>query len=233
MSINEIKDFIFEKCYKQIGFSKKISYNSMKHLTIKDLIKLIKRQFIKNIPNPRNAKEQYQSFIIKKNRKSVKQSKIITYQPKIFQNPSTVYIKSVITEHPQTSHKLSKTIRKGEKMNSKSSLYSDTKKMKNFLNEKNAKITKRAHAFKAYASSYSAKILNSFNLELQLKDTESAIKSKLIELLTQLKGFKFMTTLVLVFKKIECKDKTKYDNFYSGSKAEIIINESDTDNVFQ
>ena len=101
------------------------------------------------------------------------------------------------------------------------------------MNEKNVKITKREHAFKGYASTYNVEILNSFNPELQLKDTESAIKSKLIELLTQLKGFKFMTTLVLVFKKIESKDKTKYDNFYSGSKAEIIINESDTDNVFQ
>ena len=75
--------------------------------------------------------------------------------------------------------------------------------------------------------------MGSFNLELQLKDTESAIKSKLIELLTQLKGFKFVTTLVLVFKKIESKDKTKYDNFYSNSKVEIIINESDIDNVLQ
>ena len=51
------------------------------------------------------------------------------------------------------------------------------------------------------------KILNSFHLELQLKDTKFAIKSKLIELLTQLKGFKFVTTLVLVFKKIESDDK--------------------------
>ena len=42
-----------------------------------------------------------------------------------------------------------------------------------------------------------------------------------------------MTTLVLVFKKIESEDKTKYDNFYSSSKAEIIINESDIDDVFQ
>ena len=41
-----------------------------------------------------------------------------------------------------------------------------------------------------------------------------------------------MTKLVLVFKKIEREDKTKYDNFYSSSKAEIIINESDID-VFQ
>ena len=75
--------------------------------------------------------------------------------------------------------------------------------------------------------------MNSFNPELQLKDTESAIKGKLIELLSQLRGFKFVTTLVLVFKKIESKDKTKYDNFYSSSKAEIIINESDIDNVFK
>ena len=41
-----------------------------------------------------------------------------------------------------------------------------------------------------------------------------------------------MTTLVLVFKKVESKNKTKPDNFYSSSKAEIIINESDIDNVF-
>ena len=42
-----------------------------------------------------------------------------------------------------------------------------------------------------------------------------------------------MATLVLVFKKIESDDKTKYDTFYSNSKAEIIINESDIDNAFE
>ena len=42
-----------------------------------------------------------------------------------------------------------------------------------------------------------------------------------------------MTTLVLVFKKIERKYKIRYDYFYSSSKAEIIINESDIDNAFQ
>ena len=30
MSINEIKDFIFENYYKRIGFSKEISYYSVK-----------------------------------------------------------------------------------------------------------------------------------------------------------------------------------------------------------
>ena len=62
-------------------------------------------------------------------------------------------------------------------------------------------------------------MLSCFNPELQLQDKESAIKSKLIELLAQLKGFKFVIALALVFKKIESEDKTKYDNFYSSSKA--------------
>ena len=42
-----------------------------------------------------------------------------------------------------------------------------------------------------------------------------------------------MTALVLVFKKIESDDKTKYGTFYSNSKAEIIINENDIDDVFK
>ena len=76
-------------------------------------------------------------------------------------------------------------------------------------------------------------ILNYFNPELKLKDTESSIRAKLIELLSQLKVFKFVTTIVLAFRKIESKDKAKYDNFNSSSKVEIIINESDIDNVFK
>ena len=84
-------------------------------------------------------------------------------------------------------------------------------KSENLLNKKNVKITKRAHAFNGYASTYNVEILNTFNPELQL---ESAIKSKLIELLTQLKGFRLVTTLASVFKKIKSEDKTKYDTFY-------------------
>ena len=42
-----------------------------------------------------------------------------------------------------------------------------------------------------------------------------------------------MTTLVLVLKKIKIEDKAKYDIFNSHSKSEIIMNESDIDNVFQ
>ena len=36
-----------------------------------------------------------------------------------------------------------------------------------------------------------------------------------------------------MLKEIKSEDKTKYDNFYSSSKAGIIISESDNDDVFQ
>ena len=42
--------------------------------------------------------------------------------------------------------------------------------------------------------------------------------------MTQFKGFKFRTTLVLMFKKIERDDKTKH---------ETIMNESDIDDLFE
>ena len=44
------------------------------------------------------------------------------------------------------------------------------------------KYTKQSHAFIGYASFYNVENLNSFNLELQLKDAEPAIKNKLIDL---------------------------------------------------
>ena len=46
------------------------------------------------------------------------------------------------------------------------------------------------------------------------KDTEFAIKNELIDLLTELKGFKFVTTVVLeIKKKIQNDEKTKYGYF--------------------
>ena len=52
------------------------------------------------------------------------------------------------------------------------------------MNEKNVKITKLAHSFKGYESSYNVEILNLFNPELQLKHTEFELKNKLIDLMT-------------------------------------------------
>ena len=42
-----------------------------------------------------------------------------------------------------------------------------------------------------------------------------------------------MAVLVLGFKKTESEDKTKYDTFYSHSKAETTISESNIDDVFK
>ena len=62
------------------------------------------------------------------------------------------------------------------------------KKM-DFFKIKNVKMQK--HAYRGYASTYNVEILNFFNPYLQLKDSESAIKDKLISLSSQLRGFKF------------------------------------------
>ena len=51
---------------------------------------------------------------------------------KTFENPTIFCKKSVITEYLKTSHKLSKTIGKDEKVGSNSFMYSDTKKVKIF-----------------------------------------------------------------------------------------------------
>ena len=72
--------------------------------------------------------------------------------------------------------------------------------------------------YKGYASSYNIEILSTFNPELHLRDTEFAIKNKLKKILTELTGFKFITTLILVFKKIEIDDKTKYYIFFHTQK---------------
>ena len=50
------------------------------------------------------------------------------------------------------------------------------KKSANFLDEKNIKTTKREDAFKRYASTSNVEILNTCNPELQLKDTDPAVK---------------------------------------------------------
>ena len=74
--------------------------------------------------------------------------------------------------------------------------------------------------------------MNSFNPELQRKSTEFAIKSKLRKLLPKSRGFKFVASLVIELKKIEIDDVAKNYIFYFNSKAETIINENNTKDVF-
>ena len=120
---------------------------------------------------------------------------------------------------------------------STTTLYSESTKREKFFDGKkaikNVKITKQSHASKSYTSTYNFDILNSFSRELQLKNTGSAIKNKLKYLLSELRGFNFVTILVLELKKIKSDNATKYSTFYLNSKAETVINEIDIDDVFE
>ena len=64
--------------------------------------------------DPINAKEYYNFYLTRKT-KLVERRKAILEQPKTFKSSNNVIIKSVITEHPITLHKLFKTIRQAEK----------------------------------------------------------------------------------------------------------------------
>ena len=171
LTVKELKDFIDEKHYRRIEFLKENSYYSMKHQKKKDVF-LLATKLIEKIPDATiNLKQYYQPYLKIKNTKQVKQPKLITQQSKTCQNPNIVD-KSVTTEHPKTSHKLFKTTRQAEKFSKEgysksftSPLYIKAKNSKKILD---AKVTKRSHAYKGYASSYNVKILNSFNLELRL-----------------------------------------------------------------
>ena len=72
---------------KRVEFVKEKGFYSLKLLKKKRFV-LACGQINRKILDPRNAKEHYQSFIRKKKTKSLQQSEITTYQPKIFENPT-------------------------------------------------------------------------------------------------------------------------------------------------
>ena len=74
-------------------------------------------------------------------------------------------------------------------------------------NIKNKKIIKRPKNYRGYASTYNAKILNSFNI--------------------------IVTTLVLEFKKVERANDKKHSAPYSFSKAETNIYVTDLGDAFE
>ena len=71
---------------------------------------------MKEAPAASYDKENYKPFLNNKNKKLVKRSKIIAQLPKTIGNPKLIDIKSVTTEHPKTSRKLSKTIRQTKRV---------------------------------------------------------------------------------------------------------------------
>ena len=64
MTINELRGFIFENYYKRISFLEKIVFVQRK--SEKKIGKSLQLNQQKKIPDPRKAKEHYQSFLRKK-----------------------------------------------------------------------------------------------------------------------------------------------------------------------
>ena len=151
-----------------------------------------------------------------KNTKILKRSKIISQQPRTFENLNIVDKTSFTIEYPKTSRKLSQTIKQskrvsqigsGKSSNSPSS-NKTKKKSRIFFDQKNVKITKQSHALKGYASFDNNEILIILALNYNLKVLNlQKNKNKLIDLASNLRGFKLVTTLVLEFKKIQSDDK--------------------------
>ena len=69
-------------------------------------------------------------------------------------------------------------------------------------------------------------MLIKLNSELQLKDTEFAIRPKLIDLLTKLKGFKIVRTLIIELKKITVMQQNNSITQYSNSKDYLTTNKT-------
>ena len=109
----------------------------------------------KKIIDPCNAKEHYQSFLRNENTTPVKQSKTIIKEPELRKTNKIIELKQVNIEHPEYSHKLTKTIKETEKVSEivspgkkiNNPLYSDTTKRGKVF-EKKKKLTKRSDAYK-------------------------------------------------------------------------------------
>ena len=129
MSLNEIRDFMFENYYKRIGFSEENNYLFNEKFEGKRFIVACKQV---NRKYTWSSQCQRALSIIYKKEKHKTSKTIKNNQGKTFENPNIVDIKSTITEHPKTWHKLSKIIIQAEKVSSNSFLYCNTKKVKLF-----------------------------------------------------------------------------------------------------
>ena len=97
MTTKEIRDFIFENCYRQIEFTKESSYYSMTHQKKKDL-PLLGTKLIENILVASNAKEYCKSYLKNKNKKLFQRSKVLTQKLKTMENLNIIDIHSVTVE---------------------------------------------------------------------------------------------------------------------------------------
>ena len=102
---------LWQKLYcRQVRFTKENNCYSIKHRKKKYLI-LLATKLIEKIHDASSAKEYYyQSFLKNENKNSVKWSKIITQQPKLWKTQALL-IQNQLFKTYKNSYKFSKTIR--------------------------------------------------------------------------------------------------------------------------
>ena len=102
-----------------------------------------------------------------------------------------------------------------------------TKKKKRSTEHK-IKIVEKEHALEKFTRSFEIDIENRNDPEIQLNDTRAAMRIKIIGLLIQMRGLKFVETMKVTFKKetnLGMVEKTAYFNSY----AQTIINTEEID----
>ena len=88
------------------------------------------------------------------------------------------------------------------------------------------KIEQVAKALKGYTKSFEIGIKDDKNPLAQLQNTRKAIEHHITNILTSMKGLKFVETVVVTFKK-STKDEIVYKTAYFNSKPQIIINNTE------
>ena len=94
------------------------------------------------------------------------------------------------------------------------------------------KIEQTDKALKGYTKSYEIGIKHNIDPLIQMQNTRKAIEYHINTLLNEMKGFKFVETLKVTFKKL-ADGETVHRSAYFNSSAQTIINQTEIDNSLQ
>ena len=85
-------------------------------------------------------------------------------------------------------------------------------------------ITKTDQAFKGYAMSYKVEIIEKKDPIVQLETSKLSIKNLFNDLLNELKGFKYQTTVEVLFKKCKHNGEIEFRPVYFNSVTKTVTN---------
>ena len=89
---------------------------------------------------------------------------------------------------------------------------------------KQPSIIKANQAFKGYAISYKAEIVERKDLILQLEASNSGIRDLFSNLLNEIKGFKYQITAKVLLKKYKLNEEIEFVPVYFNSSTKIVTN---------